>query len=137
MFRTLSGLCEKDCLDIARSDFYYHRNGADSKYDSSFVPHGTVINPMEIIQIYFLQPSVWANLYRKQFLDDNNIRFLPTPGASYQDTSFTFKAYSCAERFEIIPKAFVHYRIDHDSSSFKKEGNVFNICTEYEEIWNF
>ena len=32
--------------------------------------------------------------YKKQFLDDNHIRFNETPGAAYQDISFQFKVLS-------------------------------------------
>ena len=46
--------------------------------------------PIDYPSIFWAKPSIWSALYSKDFLDKNDIRFLPTPGASYQDSSFTF-----------------------------------------------
>jgi len=34
-------------------------------------------------------PSIWSAVYRRKFLEENNIRVIETPGASYQDTFFS------------------------------------------------
>lgn len=72
-----------------------------------------------------------------RFLNENNIRFLPTPGASFQDTSFSFKAFSQAERFACSSRAFVHYRQDNEKSSVNNPGKVFCVCDEHAEIERF
>ena len=54
--------------------------------------------------------SIWSAIYRKDFLDKNDIRFLPTPGASYQDISFFCKTMMMAERMFFIKDRFIHYR---------------------------
>ena len=139
MFDTLLKLAKKDRLDIARSEFFYYENsnGKDRKSDNHFVPHNKVIRPSRERSVFYQQPSIWASLYSADFLKRNGIDFLPTPGASYQDTSFSFKVYACAQRFEMIDDAFYHYRINAGSSSFQSTTKVYCVCDEYQEIWRF
>lgn len=140
MFETLFKLSEKDKLDIARSEFYYYsttEKEVNTISSTPYVPHNIIISPEQETGVFFQQPSIWSNLYLRSFLFDNNIWFLETPGASYQDTAFSFKVYSKAKRFEMINSAFYHYRIDGGSSSFQNNNKIFCICDEYEEIWKY
>lgn len=139
MFDTLYSLAKEDNLDVARSEFYYYDNntGRDTKSNSDYVPHNKVIRPSDELSVFYQQPSIWANIYRKSFIKNNKIKFLETPGASYQDTSFTFKVYSLADRYEMINQAFLHYRTFAGSSSFVGNTKVFCVCDEYDEIEKF
>ncbi len=140
MFEVLYRLSEKDGLDVSRSEFFFYdtENGEHNRIsETSYVPHDRVLAPCDENSVFMQQPSIWANLYLRSFLEENNIRFLETPGASYQDTSFSFKVYACASRFEMIGRAFYHYRIDGGSSSFQNTTKVYCVCDEYDEIWRF
>lgn len=137
MFEKLYNEAVKDDLEVSRCNFYYYttENGKNVKSDLSWVKHNKVYAPNEELGVFYQQPSVWANLYKTSFLRDNNIRFLETPGASYQDTAFTFKVYSLAKRFKIIPDPLLHYRVDSSgSSSTAATTKVYCVCDEYEEI---
>jgi glycosyltransferase involved in cell wall biosynthesis len=140
MFEKLYKEAVKDDLDVSRCNFYYHtaETGKDVKSDLRWVKHNEVYSPDEEWGVFYQQPSVWANLYKTSFLRENNIRFLETPGASYQDTAFTFKVYSLAKRFKIIPDALIHYRVDSsDSSCNTATTKVYCVCDEYNEIKRF
>ena len=140
MFETLYNIAENNNLDIVRSEFFYYstKNGIkNDKSNTTFVPHDVVLRPKDNVSVFMQQPSIWANLYLRSFLNEHNITFLNTPGASYQDTSFSFKVYACAERFLMISKAFYHYRIDGGSSSFQNNTKVYCVCDEYHEIWDY
>jgi glycosyltransferase involved in cell wall biosynthesis len=140
MFEKLYKEAVKDDLDVSRCNFYYHtaETGKDVKSDLKWVKHNKVYSPDDEWGVFYQQPSVWANLYKTSFLRENNIRFLETPGASYQDTAFTFKVYSLAKRFKIIPDALIHYRVDSsDSSCNTATTKVYCICDEYNEIKRF
>ena len=67
----------------------------------------------------------------------NGIGFLPSPGASYQDTSFAFKCYACCERFQMIPEALLFYRTDNGQSSVNSKAKAFCVCKEWREIYEF
>lgn len=139
MFETLYNLAVRDKLDVARSEFFYYTSKEEKNTPSKtdFVVHDRVYPPRDNVSVFYQQPSIWANLYSRSFLEKNRIEFLETPGASYQDTSFSFKVYASAKRFEMISKPLYHYRIDGGSSSFQKTTKVFCICDEYEEIWRW
>ena len=57
--------------------------------------------------------------------------------ASYQDISFAFQVYTCAERAMLVPDAFYHYRINNINSSVKAIDKVFCVCDELEMIDRF
>ncbi len=139
MFETLYNEAEVNGLDVVRSNFYLYNSKLDKndKLDQTWVKHNEIYAPVDEGTPFFQQPSIWANLYNREFLNLNNIRFLETPGASYQDVSFTFKVYACAKRFKMIENAFLHYRIDNANSSINSTNKVYCVCDEYREIEKF
>ncbi|MGK0541280.1 glycosyltransferase family 2 protein [Propionimicrobium lymphophilum] len=84
--------------------------------------------------IFHAKPSIWSAMYRKSFLDKNQIRFLETPGASFQDTSFTFKVWASADKVYFVHKPLVHYRQDNENSSVNSPAKVDALFNEYSEI---
>lgn len=137
MFDILVALAEKHQLDIARSAYYRFSAQEKTAVDLSAIPENTVFRPLDCLDIFYQAPSVWANIYRRQLLIQNNIRFLETPGASFQDLSFTFKVYACCKRFMLVNKPLINYRIDNLNSSIHDKGKVFCVCTEFDEILRF
>ena len=139
MFSELMGIAIRDDLDIARCCYYQYitKSNSNTLVNNDFVLKNVVINPSKDSNPFYQAPSIWAAIYRKKFLDENNIKFLPTPGASYQDTSFAFKCYACAKRFEMLDKAYLHYRIDSEGSSVNSPSKIFCVCDEYSEMWRF
>ena len=85
-------------------------------------------------QIFYRKPSIWSALYDRAFLKHNEVRFLETPGASYQDASFSFKAFAAADRVTFIDDAIIDYRQDNEASSVNAPGKVFCVCDEYAEM---
>lgn len=85
-------------------------------------------------RIFTHKASIWSGLYRNDFLKSHSIRFLETPGASYQDSSFAFKVWASASKATFIHAPIIRYRQDNESSSVNSKGKVFCICDEYAEI---
>ncbi len=84
--------------------------------------------------IFFQKPSIWSAVYRSEFLETQGIRFLPTPGASFQDCSFSFKAFAAANCVVYVHDAMLRYRQDNEGSSVNAKNKVFCTCDEYAEI---
>ena len=122
-----------DC-DIVKSNYWEHegRTGKDS-FENVLKGRrfGEVTNVMKEPDIILTRPSLWSSIYRIKFLIDNRIGFNETPGASFQDTAFVFKALTSAERISFVEEAYLHYRIDNENSSVKSSGKIFNICDEF------
>ncbi len=139
MFEKLITKAIKYDLDVCRGSYFRHstKNGKDVCVDISYVPQDQVITPIDNHAPFLLPPAIWSAIYKREFLKINNIEFLETPGASYQDTSFAFKTHYCAERFLLISDPLVHYRIDNPHSSVNNPEKVFCVCEEFNEIWRY
>lgn len=140
MFEELYKIAKKHDADIVKSDFYYYttknnisrKAGKISKFNTN-----KVVNIESAPSILKIQPSIWSAIYKKEFLNNSKIKFLETAGGSYQDTSFAFKTLSSAKRVVLTNKAYLHYRIDNESSSIHSRGKIYAICNEYSELTNF
>ena len=138
MFEVLYNIATSHDLDVARCLFstFKQRDGSIKKIDASDIKSNVLINPQNDLSLFFQWPSVWANIYKRSFIQQHNLKFLETPGASYQDTAFSFKVYACAQKFMLVPEPLIYYRI-HEGSSIKSKNKAFCICDEFEEIITF
>lgn len=140
MFEDLYTIAIENNIDIVKSDFFNYTTANNKSVKAGKIDKcisNKVINAKVHTDLLRIQPSIWSAIYKKSFLDENHIRFLETPGASYQDTSFAFKTTSLAERIYLTDKAYINYRQDNVNSSVKSKDKVFAICEEYNEITNF
>ena len=137
MYSKLYEIAKKNDADVVKSDFYeFHTASKTSRKSgkiSRFIAN-RVINAKEEPKILKIMPSIWSGIYKKSFLVKNNICFLETAGASYQDTSFAFKVMTLAKKVVLTSKAYVYYRLDNENSSVKSSDKVYAICDEYAEI---
>ena len=141
MLKTLYQLATKHNLDVVKGDFYQYSNQTkqDRQYHL-FEPEqcDKIFDSSQDTFIYYLQPSIWSAIYKRKFLTRNNISFLDTPGASYQDTSFNFKVFATARRAMFVNKPLLHYRIDNSQSSINNIAKKLPyIDKEYDEIDHF
>ena len=133
-FEKLYALAKEFDADVVRGNFYEYVNGKN-QVNLSVDPQdvGRIINPKQRTSIFYQQPAIWSSIYRKSFLDEYKILFLPTPGASYQDTGFNFKVWATTERAVFTQEAFLHYRMDNSNSSVKSPGKIMCVAEEYAE----
>ena len=134
-FETLYNLAKVTDADIARANYYHYANGHNVKQE--VIPKSLSRKTIDPTKNYFMllkPPAIWSGIYRRSFLVKNNIKFLPSPGASYQDTGFHFKVWATAKKAVFTTKAFLHYRMDNESSSINNPGKVFCVCDEFSEI---
>ena len=143
MFEILYRTARDNDADVVKSNFWFYWSNPERNELHEYFRKaecGRVICPHEYDNgsLYGRKPSIWSAIYKKDFIVKNNISFLPTPGASFQDTSFTFKVYSSAKRMVCLYDSFLHYRQDNENSSVnnadKKTEFVFK---EYKEIERF
>lgn len=132
---------ETENAEVAKANFWFYWSQPEVKNDLFELVNdkmtGHVVNPHKEPDIFYLKPSIWSAVYRRDYLDKNDIRFLETPGASYQDASFNFKVWACAERTVFLPNPILHYRQDNESSSINSPSKVYCVCDEYAEMNRF
>lgn len=76
-------------------------------------------------------PSIWSAIYRKGFLEENDITFMEVPGAGWVDNPFLIQTCVLAKSIVYIDEPFYCYREDLPGSSsvLRKAGLSF-------ERWN-
>lgn len=140
MFSDLYALAQMHDADVVKSDYYEfytkkQQARKSGKISKSFA--NRIITAKDNLKILKILPSIWSAIYKREFLNKNNIRFLETSGASYQDTSFSFKVLTLAKKLYFTQNAYLYYRIDNENSSVKSAEKVYAICDEYNEITSF
>lgn len=135
MYEFLYQIAVSESLDCVKSNYYrYSEEGRVYHEALRNCDYGVVFSADENMEKFFTGAiNIWAGIYRREFLLKNDIRFLCTPGASYQDLSFWFKVYVSAERSCFTKRAFINYRVDNSASSVKSKDKVFFICDEVAE----
>lgn len=124
--------------DISRANYwlYWSRPEVRNEIVEIIPPEkdGAVIKPKDEQWIFYQPPSIWSAIYRRSFLLDNDVSFLETPGASYQDTGFAFKAIASSNKMVLSTMPVLHYRQDNESSSINSKGKAYCVCDEYAEM---
>lgn len=148
MFEMLYEAAAANDLDVAKAGFYQYSTTPQVKNvpvrTLAEIVGGRVFCPMtgfrrldKKVAFFKVMPSIWAGIYRREFIRQNNIRFNPTPGASYQDVGFCFKVWARAKRVQVLNACLLHYRVDNSQSSVHNPGKVYCICDEYAELDRF
>ena len=137
-FKSMYDLASRYNADIVKGNYYdyYGNSGTDKQVSDMFSSDivNRVVDPRIEKNIFYQLPSIWAAIYKREFLINNKISFLPSPGASYQDVGFSFKTWAVARRVYLVKRAFLHYRRDNEKSSVKDSGKIFCVKDEQDCI---
>ena len=134
---------EQSGAEVAKANFWLYWSQPEERKERCEVvlPEmaGRVCRPLDDPDktIFYQMPSIWSAIYRRDFLRRMDIRFLETPGASFQDNSFFFKVWALADWVVYIDDCVMFYRQDNEGSSIHDPGKVYCVCDEYAEINRF
>ncbi len=137
MYEILYKIAKTCMVDVVKAGYIqFNDKTGGNKYRSLFSEQDVeqVINPREHPEVFTLVASIWSGIYRNSFLKENEIRFLESPGASYQDIAFNFKVWAMANSVYLTRKPLLHYRVGHTGQSVKSKDKVFCVCDEFKEI---
>ncbi len=138
MFEELYSMAEKNSHpDIIKSNYFLYWSKDKKRYYKESIPRkltNKIFKPLNSVEIFKSSPSIWSAIYKNSFLKTYNIQFNPTPGASFQDTSFNFKTLFYCNTMYCTRKAFLNYRQDNESSSVNNKEKVFCLNDEYKVI---
>lgn len=138
MYETLYGAALKNNLDLVKSDAFnwletvgycerIHFKWLDEYYDR-------VLDGMDHWKYFDFFMNIWTGIYRREFLEQNNINFHETPGASYQDNGFWIQTLTFCKRAMWLSQAFYLYRQDNPMASVKSQSKMLAMTKEYEYI---
>jgi len=138
MLAALFSAAQTFTAEVVRANCWlYWTQPRERNVFNPLVPAGQsdqLIDPQQDRRIMEMPPAIWSGLYSRDFLEREDIRFLETPGASYQDTAWAFKVWAAARRAVFLREALVHYRQDNQNSSVNAPGKVFCVMDEYQEM---
>lgn len=138
MFESLYCIaCEKGA-DVVKSNYFYvSEKGMQYNEALSDIPYEKIFSPLNEMQIFKVEPSIWSGLYKKSFLDKERILFNPSPGASFQDISFEFKVLLSTEKMVCIQDAYLCYRCNNENASVKSPKKIYCIMDEFRVIKDY
>ncbi len=136
MFEELYTIIHSNDLEVVGS-FYSAWN------DGYYITRGYLNNVVldEVIDVVMYRKEliqfeiIWSRIYSKTFLLNNNIYFLSTPSASYQDVSFNYKVWKYASKTYISSTSYYNYRLDNPNSSVNSKDKVYAVHSEIEEVF--
>ena len=120
MFESLYEATNNGTVDISKSSFYHlQENGETIDSSKPNLPKEsfTIYEYPEIIKSH---PSIWAAIYKKSFLIENNIQFIEAPGGGWVDNPFLVETALLAKNINYQHNAFYHYREFNPNSSSNK-----------------
>ena len=94
---------------------------------------GIKINP----RIFLVDPTIWSAIYKREMLENNQIKLLETEGASYQDVGFQFKTFASTDNIYCLEQPLYYYRKDNDHSSVKSDQKINAVKNEFDSIDKF
>lgn len=125
MFETLYGMSENSKIDVVKSNFY-HVLEDETRIDTGkkgLVKENVKFTIDEYPAIIKAHPSIWAGIYRREFLENNKIKFIEEPGGAWVDNPFFYETAFAAESIKYTDKAFYYYREFNPTSSTNNLGD--------------
>lgn len=136
MFEDLYNLAVKNNAEIVKSSFYEYKDSQTGEKESVQkinwseqyeMPHG-VFEITDCSQLLYFHPSIWSCIYKKSFLEKNEISFVEAKGAGWVDNPFQVQTLCRAKRIFYTDNAYYYYRLTNPASS----SNIVNITNPFD-----
>lgn len=87
-------------------------------------------------EFLYHHPSIWSAIYKKSFLDSNDIRMLEIPGAGWADNPWMMETLLKAQSIVYVDKCLYFYRetIPGSSSLVKDPSIIYNRWLDMDKI---
>lgn len=123
MYEDLYNIAVKNNSDIVKSSFYDNLQLGNKTYCNKIeiLPNEKI--SAESFRIYdypeFMSqhPSVWSCIYKRQFLKENDVKFIEAPGTGWTDNPFQVQTMCLAKRINYTNKAYYYWRRLNESHS--------------------
>lgn len=142
MYEYLYNVAAPYKLDYIKSDYYAYwtmNNGKKLSFKRDiFSANGfydKIICPVNYYETAVYDHYLWNGIYKRSFLQENNIKFNETPGASYQDIGFIFQTIIRANSVKYITEPFYHYCLDRMDSSTNTDKSLVNFWQEFFRLY--
>lgn len=140
MYEKLYERAEELNVDVLKCGFYCCANGktTDSTSIYAVAEDGEVFDIRQKPKLLMSAGNWWNGVYKRRFLQENHIRNIYSPGASYQDFSWMASTLSQAKRISILHRALYYYNVENPDASIKASGEkafyIMHHCLEANRI---
>ena len=123
--------------------FFFENNGGAFRLPYGIVPrerkdlYGKVISLDDCHDLYYRDINMWNGIYRKSFLQENNIFLNESDGAAFQDADFIQQVNVLAKRQMYVNEYYYHYRQSNDNSSIYKKTTTKFLLQEFYYMMDF
>lgn len=136
MYDELYQIAKKNDLDLISSDYEKFTGEGKKIFKYASITkeanmYCQVIEPKRNKEIFKGDFLNQAGLFKRELIEQNEIRHNETPGAAFQDRGFCFLTLVYAKRVLLLNKAFYCYRQDNIQSSIANKRNVECVLGEY------
>ena len=76
--------------------------------------HRPITDIQECSLFLYFHPSIWSCIYKREFLEKHNIRFVEAKGAGWTDNPFQVQTMCLAEKIFYTPQAYYYWRKQND-----------------------
>lgn len=118
MFADLYAIaCEGDA-DVVKSAYYTYFYTKNYKkqvledFAQKFEIPSTSFTIKDCPEFLKIHPSIWSAIYKKEFLDNHNIRFVEAPGSGWTDNPFQVQVMCLANKINYTSKSYYHWRVE-------------------------
>ena len=125
MFEELYKISNNGEYDIVKSSFIYVNEDTGEIYKDlnrlkQRIPDDRPFNLKDNAYIFTGHPSIWAAIYRREFLLMNDITFMEAPGGGWVDNPFLHETACLAKTIRYTDEAYYYYRESNPNSSSNK-----------------
>lgn len=136
MYKTLYSLSEEGTVDIIKGNFwncYYDTENKNTPVNiyvnqerDGVVEMDEPFTLSQNPEILWGHPSIWSAIYRREFLENNQIKFIEEEGASWEDNLFFHETLCKAKGIVWINKPLYYYRKNnpYSSSNCQKDSSI-------------
>lgn len=125
MFEELYKLSNNCEYDLVKSSFIYVNEDTNEIYkDKNMykqqIPDDKPFNLKDNAYLLTGHPSIWAGIYKTDFIKSNNIKFMEAPGGGWVDNPFFHETACLAKTIRYTDDAYYYYRESNPNSSSNK-----------------
>ncbi len=125
MFEELYKLSNNGEYDLVKSSFIYVNEDTNEIYkDKNMykqqIPDDKPFNLKDNAYLLTGHPSIWAGIYKTDFIKSNNIKFMEAPGGGWVDNPFFHETACLAKTIRYTDDAYYYYRESNPNSSSNK-----------------
>ena len=130
MYEDLYNIACKFNSDIVKSCFYDNLQAKEEQRIlktkwNDFIPENKSFTIEEYPFFLYYHPSIWSCIYKREFLQKNNIKFIEAPGAGWTDNPFQVQTMCLAERINYTSNAYYYWRrLNSDESKDLKDYTI-------------